>query len=39
MDNRYGKGAYMDGNKPVFWYSSDCKLHCDNVDLDEDVPQ
>ena len=28
MDNRRGKGVYIDKNgEPVFWYSGICKIH------------
>jgi len=27
MDNSYGRGAYIQDGKPVFWISGDCPLH------------
>ena len=27
MDNRYGAGAYIKDNEPIFWYSLDCNIH------------
>ena len=38
MDNRHGKGAYVDSNgNAVFWYNLDCPIHKDAIHIKMDT--